>query len=151
MAALTKVHHDLFPDESASADDDDFHGCPLAALNVAEPVSFSRLLATEVPQASDLETSTLGPISPMRVRRLRGLIQSYIPSSQHPSKLLKSFGATRPLLFINDIRMMPFFQLENLFHLWKDADTPFLPCPQQPRTRDVSEKPAEFKHLHPGR
>jgi hypothetical protein len=26
MAALTKVRHDLFPDESASADDDDFHG-----------------------------------------------------------------------------------------------------------------------------
>src|SRR6516225_5450346 len=28
MAALTKVQHDLFPDESASADDNDFHGCP---------------------------------------------------------------------------------------------------------------------------
>jgi len=25
MAVLTKVHHDLFPDESASADDHDFH------------------------------------------------------------------------------------------------------------------------------
>src|SRR5262245_36766108 len=31
MAVLTKVHHDLFPDESASADDNDFHGCPPAA------------------------------------------------------------------------------------------------------------------------
>jgi len=35
---LTKVRHDLFPDESASADDNDFHGCPLAAPSVAELV-----------------------------------------------------------------------------------------------------------------
>src|SRR5262249_21832120 len=36
MAVPTKVRHDLFPDESASADDNDFHGCPLAAPSVAE-------------------------------------------------------------------------------------------------------------------
>src|SRR5262249_51605460 len=36
MAALTKVRHDLFPDESTSADDNDFHGCPLAVPSVAE-------------------------------------------------------------------------------------------------------------------
>src|SRR5437870_5309835 len=36
MAVLTKVHHDLFPNESASADDNDFHGCALAAPSGAE-------------------------------------------------------------------------------------------------------------------
>jgi hypothetical protein len=34
VAVLTKVHHDLFSNESGSADDDDFHGCPPAAPSV---------------------------------------------------------------------------------------------------------------------
>src|SRR5438067_2355302 len=36
MAVLTKVRHDLFPNEPASADDHDFHGCPLGAPSGAE-------------------------------------------------------------------------------------------------------------------
>jgi hypothetical protein len=36
MAVLTKVPHDLFADESASADNHDLHGCTLAARYVIE-------------------------------------------------------------------------------------------------------------------
>src|SRR5438128_2131657 len=74
----------------------------------------------------------------MRVRRLRGLIYTHIPGGEHSGKWLECFGAARPLLFIDHIWMMPFFQLQNLFHFWKDADTPFIRCCQDLFTCDLS-------------
>jgi hypothetical protein len=44
--------------------------------------------------------------------------------------------------------VVPFFQLQNLLHFWKDADTPFLRRRQHLFTRDVCKVPANFKYLH---
>ena len=87
----------------------------------------------------------------MSIWRLRRPVQFHISGGQHLGKLPERLGAARPLVIINHIRVMPFFQLHNLVHFRKYTDTPLRRRRQQLITRDVSKIPAKFKHLHPRR
>ncbi len=67
---------------------------------------------------------------------------------EHLGELPKGLRSARPILVIDDIRVMPFLQLQDLRHFWQDTDSPLLwrcehlfPC-------DISQKTAQFEYLH---
>src|SRR5262249_21754132 len=68
VAALTKVQHDLFPDEAASTDDDDFHGCPPVARDVPNPNKFT---CTARAGGNEFRRTEVRPVSGCMVNVLR--------------------------------------------------------------------------------
>ena len=50
----------------------------------------------------------------------------YLASCEDLSKLLEGFRPARTFILINDVRVMPFFQLQELSHFWEYTYATFL-------------------------
>lgn len=59
----------------------------------------------------------------MRVRGERRAVRARVAGLENSSELLKRCRSTRPLIVIDDVRVIPLFELEELPHLGEHADS----------------------------
>ena len=65
------------------------------------------------------------------------MIKPYVSSREDYGELLESFRSAWTIFIIDNVGVVPLFELQNLFHLGKDTDAPLLRGRKHRFTRDI--------------